>query len=264
MRLLIMFDGEVGNGVVDWLLMNFPDDVSVLVAIRNSAELENAKKRGIPCVIFKSEQQILLALEKYGEFDIGILLWWPKVISQNLISRTSRGFINTHPSYLPYCRGKNYNFWTLIEEAPFGVSLHFVTQKVDAGNVIAQRKVPYSWEDNGETLYEKAQKEMYKLFVDTYPKLRKGIPQGFVQDLAQGSFHYQHEMEIMSRIDLDGSYIARDLLNIIRARTFFGHPAAFFLEGDETFEVTVSIKKSPDRMVVPSNHRGKSASNTEF
>ncbi len=44
-------------------------------------------------------------------------------------------------------------------------------------------------------------------------------------------------------IDLDKSYKARDLLNIIRARTFYPHPAAYFVDGGEKYEVRIDIKR---------------------
>jgi len=36
------------------------------------------------------------------EIDFGILAWWPYIISKKEISLTRRGFVNTHPAFLPY------------------------------------------------------------------------------------------------------------------------------------------------------------------
>ena len=44
--------------------------------------------------------------------DYFLLLWWPKIISESIINISKKGAINLHPSYLPYCRGKDPNFWT--------------------------------------------------------------------------------------------------------------------------------------------------------
>ena len=74
------------------------------------------------------------------------------------------GVINLHPSYLPYCRGKDPNFWSIVDEVEFGVSIHKVTPGIDDGPIIFQKKIKKSWVDNGQTLYNKAKMEIVKLF----------------------------------------------------------------------------------------------------
>ncbi|MCC6952955.1 MAG: formyl transferase, partial [Deltaproteobacteria bacterium] len=160
-----------------------------------------------------------------------------------LMALPSQGFVNTHPSYLPYNRGKHYNFWALVEQCPFGVTLHFIDGGVDTGDIIAQQEIPYSWEDTGESLYRRAQIAMFELFRETYPHLRSGGITRHKQDLSVGTAHKANELENASRIELDRSYPARDLLNRLRARTFSGHPACWFEVGDEKFEVRIDIRK---------------------
>lgn len=94
-------------------------------------------------------------MSELDKFDLGILAWWPNIISPRLFALPKVGFVNTHPSYLPHNRGRNPNFWSIVEERPFGVSLHFVEQAVDAGRILAQRQIDYGWEDTGETIYKK-------------------------------------------------------------------------------------------------------------
>src|SRR5579872_2578700 len=82
---------------------------------------------------------------------IGILAWWPYILKEPQLKLPARGWLNFHPGYLPYNRGKHPNFWCLVDETPCGVSLHFIDEGVDTGEVIAQEVVPVSWEDTGET-----------------------------------------------------------------------------------------------------------------
>jgi len=132
----------------------------------------------------------------------------------------------------------------LVEEAPFGASLHFVDQGIDSGDVIAQSRIDYNWEDNGETLYKKAALEMVALFKRAYPEIRKLRFNRIVQNLEQGSIHYAHELEGASKIDLDKQYKARDLLNLLRARTFEGFPSCWFEDNGEKHEVRITINKN--------------------
>jgi len=83
---------------------------------------------------------------------------------------------------------------------------------------------------------------MIDLFKESYPDFRQfNLPR--YKRTSKGTFHLAKELDPASVIDLDKEYRARDLLNLLRARTFAGHPACWFEDGGEKFEVRVSIKK---------------------
>lgn len=244
MKLLLMADHDVGLAITRWLLSNFCEDVALVIATAENDVWKAAQDAGVLCTVFDSAEQVCALVDELNiECDIGVLAWWPRLNKQPLLSKPRMGFINTHPSLLPYNRGKHYNFWALVEQVPFGVSLHMVNDGVDSGDVIAQMPLPYSWEDNGETLYVKAREAMVRLFRDNYPIIRKLDFPRQKQDLTLGSSHRAVELDAASRIDLDRSYCARDLLNLLRARTFTGHPSCWFSDRGEMFEVRIDIKR---------------------
>lgn len=238
-----MCDAVVGHAIAEWLMQHHPEDIGAVVTVSEGTTCITARSMGIPGILFESESQLLLALSSLAPFDLGILAWWPKLISPAVMSLAKGGFINTHPSLLPHNRGKHYNFWALVEQAPFGVSLHFVDEGIDSGDVIAQLPIPYDWEDTGETLYVKAGKAMIELFKGAYPQIRNGSMQRVAQNLNMGSLHYAKEIDVASKIDLDKTYSARELINLMRARTFPGCPACWFEENGNTYEISVNIKR---------------------
>ena len=124
------------------------------------------------------------------------------------------------------------------------MTLHFLGQGIDDGDIVAQRGIPYGWEDTGGTLHAKRQRDaMIGLFKETYPAVRTlNIPR-LPQDVRRGSFHAATELEPASLILLDQDCRARDLLNLMRARTFPGHPACRFSDGGEEYEVRVEITR---------------------
>jgi methionyl-tRNA formyltransferase len=241
MRLLLMADKSVGANIAEWLLEHYRDDVAVVVVKAEGATSGAARRAGLPVIVYENDRQVLSELAQIDPLDLGVLAWWPSILGPELLEATRAGFINTHPSLLPHNRGRHYNFWAIVEEVPFGVSLHMVSSAIDAGDIVAQLEVPYGWEDTGKTLYEKAASAMVRLFQDTYPKLRRldfpRIPQ------ATSGFdpHRASELDVASRIDLDGTYTGRALLNLLRARTFPPHPAAWFTDEGATYEVRISI-----------------------
>lgn len=244
MKSILMADQDVGLEITQWLLSDYKQDIALVVTSSENEILEVVRQAKVPSLVFESTNQVHNYIQKSGiDLDIGFLVWWPKLIKHPLLKLPKQGFINTHPSLLPFNRGKHYNFWALVEQAPFGVSLHFAEDGIDNGNIVAQATIPYGWEDNGAALYKKAKYEIVNLFKETYPTIRTlNIPQQ-KQDLDRGSFHLADEIERASLINLDDSYRARDLLNLLRARTFVGYPACWFNDGINEYEVRVEITR---------------------
>jgi methionyl-tRNA formyltransferase len=244
LNLLLLPNGQVGKEVLHFLLDEYLEDVGLVVVIAENDISAVARRAGRPTLVFSGSHHLTKFIQGEGiEFDLGILAWWPTIIKPPLVSLPRLGFINCHPSLLPYNRGKHYNFWAIVEEAPFGVSLHFLGESIDSGDVVSQREVAYDWTDTGESLYLKAQQEIVRLFRNTYPVLRSSEIPRKAQDLSEGSFHKAAELQPASRIDLDRQYSARQLLNLLRARTFRGYPACQFEDKGEMYEVRVEIRR---------------------
>jgi methionyl-tRNA formyltransferase len=244
MRLLLLADGHVGAEIARWLIANFREDLGLIVTTADNEIAAVAGRSQLRSLVFQSSGQVEDFISNEGlSFDLGLLAWWPKIIRQPLLSLPRKGMINTHPSLLPYGRGKHYNFWSIVDRVPFGVSLHRVDEDIDSGDIVAQTELSYDWQDTGGSLYRKATDAMLRLVQETYPRLRSLDFQTRPQKLAAGTFHRAAELDAASSIDLDKSYVARDLLNLLRARTFPGYPACSFSDGGDVYEVRVDIKR---------------------
>ena len=241
MKLLLLADGLVGRSIAKYIYDAFPNDIALIVTTNANDIYQDAVRKKIPVSIYESEQKIIDNLNFLP--DIGVLAWWPKIIKEPLLRKPIKGFINTHPSYLPYNRGKNYNFWSIVEEVPFGVTIHKVEKGIDNGDILFQEKIEYDWEDTGETLYHKAQSAITKLFCKHYHEIRKGSIKLNPQPKGLGSFHTSSELSSASKILLNKNYIARDLLNLLRAKTFEGYPGCWFEDSGDRYEITVKISK---------------------
>ena len=240
----VFADSEVGLFCVKWLVSTHKEDIGVVVTKGQNDIYHLAEESGVKTHVFQGDNSYLEYIDAEGVCaDLGLLLWWPKIIRLSLINSAKGGFVNTHPSLLPHNRGKHYSFWALVEQCPFGVSLHLVEEGIDCGNIVAQKEIGYTWEDTGETLYHKAIAETKQLFVETYPDLRRLIFASKAQDLSKGSIHFSSELEAASRISLDEPSTPRQLLNLLRARTFQGHPACSFCDDDVEYEVRIAITR---------------------
>ena len=198
-------------------------------------------------IIYYKELKKEETLEKIRRqnIDFGILAWWPYIISKEIIGLTKRGFVNTHPAFLPYNRGKAPYTWSIIEHTPFGASIHWINEKIDSGIIIDQEEIQVTWEDNSDTLYKKSCDLTVELLKKNYDAIRDGKEKivGKIED-GDGTFHYAKEIEGICEIDLDKSYLARDLLDLLRSRMISGQGTVYFHDQGAKYYVSVSIKKS--------------------
>jgi methionyl-tRNA formyltransferase len=245
MRLALFADGDVGESTVRYLIENYPQDIAAVVFVPSQKDeiAERALAAGIAAIPFQTTEQFLLGARDQLPFDLGVLAWWPKIIKKDVIDLARAGFINFHPSLLPYNRGKNYNFWCLVEEAPFGVTLHLVDEGIDTGPILFQRAIAYDWTDTGGSLFFKAKSEILNLFIEHYPTIRTLDWQAIPQASGVGSSHLAKDMPEASILRLDDRMSVRALLNKLRARTFPGYPACSFEDSGKRYEVRIKIEE---------------------
>ena len=105
----------------------------------------------------------------------------------------------------------------------------------DTGNIIAQKKVPIYFYDTGKSLYHRLEKECVKLFKEVWPKIKHGEIEG-VKQTTKGTYHSREDVDKIDCIDLNKSYNAKELINILRARTYYPYEGAFVeVEGKKIF-----------------------------
>ncbi|MGD9240805.1 MAG: formyltransferase family protein, partial [Desulfobacterales bacterium] len=103
--------------------------------------------------------------------DIGLSIFFGYIVSKDFIDLFKTGLVNLHPSYLPYNRGQYPNVWSIVEDTPAGVTLHYIDKGIDTGNVIGQQEVPVTWIDTGESLYKKLEHVSVDLFSEYWPRI---------------------------------------------------------------------------------------------
>ncbi|WP_438978893.1 formyltransferase family protein [Polynucleobacter sp.] len=244
MKILLFADKEVGLEIAKFMISEYKHDLVAIVTSGVNEVSYHAKENQIKTYVYDEIIHNLNLID--SEFDYGVLAWWPFLIGSTLLELPRHGFINTHPSLLPLNRGKNPNFWTLVNGDPYGVTIHKVTMNIDDGNIMAQDKIEYDWCDNGASLYRLGQSKMVELFSRFYPTFRLGQHVERSQGLT-GTIHYGSQLHAASEIKLDKLYSGKDILNLLRARTFPGHPGCWFRVinegGEDLYQATIEIRK---------------------
>jgi methionyl-tRNA formyltransferase len=173
--------------------------------------------------------------------EIAVSILFGYILRPEFIALPSAGCINLHPSLLPYNRGAHPNVWSIIDGTPAGTTLHYIDPGVDTGDIIAQREIAVLPIDTGETLYRRLEQVSLDLFKETWPAVRMGNPPRVPQGSHPGTSHHSSDLQRIDAIDLDATYKARDLINLMRARTFSPYPGAHFQCGGRRIYISLQL-----------------------
>lgn len=162
-------------------------DISfVLVNKKECGAAEKAKKAGIPLIFidifdengkkklrkdYDREIQVVCAAHK---IDLIVLVGWMRILSAWFVRQWPKKILNIHPSLLPKYPGMDLNVHQEVldnHEEETGMTIHYVDEGVDSGEIILQKSVSVSPEDTAETLKEKVQ-ELEKVW---YPEVIRDL-----------------------------------------------------------------------------------------
>ena len=119
----------------------------------------------------KDERKVLDYLTK-NKIQLICLSGFMKILSKNFISNFTGKIINIHPSLLPKYKGLNTHLKALQNKDKYsGCTVHYVTDKLDSGKIILQKKVKISKNDNINTLAKKILKIEHKLYPASIKKM---------------------------------------------------------------------------------------------
>jgi phosphoribosylglycinamide formyltransferase-1 len=138
----------------------------------NSFVLERAKRMNIKSFIFtreefKNSDKVLNELQK-REIDLIVLAGFLWLIPQNLIRQFK--IVNIHPALLPKYGGKGmfgmnvHNAVVENKETETGISIHYVNEKYDDGEIIFQAKCEVKPEDTPQDVASKVHELEYHYF----------------------------------------------------------------------------------------------------
>ena len=100
--------------------------------------------------------------------DLGVVCSFDNKIPKIFIDTIKDGIINIHPSLLPLYRGGNpYSRVIMNGETETGVTLHFISENFDEGDIIHQEKCSIELNETMGTLFDKTNKIGCKMLLNT-------------------------------------------------------------------------------------------------
>ncbi|WML51956.1 methionyl-tRNA formyltransferase [Neobacillus sp. PS3-12] len=149
-----------------------------------------AEKQGIPIyqpekIREKNELEKVLALKP----DLIITAAFGQILPNELLEAPAHGCINVHASLLPELRGGAPIHYAILQgKKKTGITIMYMAEKLDAGDIITQVEVPITEEDNVGTLHDKLSIAGAKLLSETLPLLLEGNLTATPQDETLATF----------------------------------------------------------------------------
>ena len=103
--------------------------------------------------------------------DVVISYGFKHKIPKEVIDRVCGRCINLHISLLPWNRGANPNYWSFYDDTPKGVSIHYVDENFDTGDIIVQKAVDLPEDLTMRESYKILSNEIEDLFIQNWQGL---------------------------------------------------------------------------------------------
>lgn len=161
--------------------------------------------------------------------DLLVSMSFNQIFKKKIINLTKYKIINCHAGKLPFYRGRNVLNWALInDEKEFGITVHFVDEKIDTGNIILQRTFSISDRDNYNTLLKKAHTGCANILFDSVMLFKKGNPKSFSQKKIHPVGSYCPIRKVGDEI-INWNQTSREIFNFVRAICIPGPIARSFI-----------------------------------
>ena len=114
---------------------------------------------------YKNAEKNISLLLKKEKIRLICLAGFMKILSKNFIRGFDGKIINIHPSLLPKYKGLNTHFRAIKNEDELaGCTVHHVSEKLDSGKIIMQKKIKIATKDSPSSLAKKVLKQEHKLY----------------------------------------------------------------------------------------------------
>ncbi|NET34309.1 MAG: hypothetical protein F6K19_20170 [Cyanothece sp. SIO1E1] len=148
-------------------------------------------------VLFTEDANDESIVRTLGTYEIILSAAFPQIFSNNFLQFASDKAVNFHPSFLPRCRGAHPVYWTIAAREPFGgLSSHLLTDKLDAGKILARHKIVF----NRDTiqyahLYDMINQAVPSLLAETLAVFQKQKKPPTLDAQITSSFHRENQEE---------------------------------------------------------------------
>lgn len=189
-RLAVFASGEGTNA--ENLIRHFQNHpmARVVMVVSDKAEapvIEKAKRLHVPVHVLSADEVLsgkkMNDVLKQSDIHLIVLAGYLRKIPGEVIEQYPQKIINLHPALLPFFGGKGM-YGKKVHEAVIrsgvkesGITIHFVNEHYDDGEIIFQKSIPVEADETSESLQKKIRELEWKYYPEIIDKLLKGVPE---------------------------------------------------------------------------------------
>ena len=179
--------------------------------------------------------------------DVIVTAAFGQILPKELLEAPIYGCINVHASLLPELRGGAPIHYAIMQgKTKTGITIMYMAEKLDAGDIITQAEVPIGEEDNVGSMHEKLSRTGAALLSETLPKLISGEIEPIRQDDSMATYAYNIKRE-QEKINWDSP--GEDIYNHIRGLCPW--PVAYTTMSGEGLKIWKAEKRLLEQPDVP-------------
>lgn len=179
-----------------------------------------------------NEAKFIDTLKNYN-CDLFVSMSFNQIFRLEALALPKLGVINCHAGKLPFYRGRNILNWALInDEKEFGITVHYVDEGIDTGDIIKQRSYPISDHDDYNSLLEIAYLECASILFDSIKEIQLGISERIKQETIDAVGFYCGRRGVGDEI-INWNQTSRNLFNFIRSISKPGPIATTFIKDNK-------------------------------
>jgi methionyl-tRNA formyltransferase len=177
----------LSQGVRIALIFTHEDSPTEEIWFQSVAAL--AEQHGIPCLTTDINLPENIQRVRTIAPSFIFSFYYRTMIKAELLSIPRLGALNLHGSYLPSYRGRVPVNWAVINgETETGASLHYMVEKPDAGDIVAQERVAIEFSDTARDVFSKVTDAAVAVIARAWPLLRSEKAPRVPMDLSAGSY----------------------------------------------------------------------------
>lgn len=184
--------------------------------------------------------------------DLFVSMSFNQIFKPSILNVPKLGVINCHAGKLPFYRGRNILNWALInDEKEFGITVHYVDEGIDTGDIIKQQCYPISDNDDYKSLLEIAYVECASILYKAIKEIQEGNSLRTAQNTIHPVGFYCGRRGIGDEI-INWNQSSRSLFNFIRSINKPGPMATSVVNGNQIkINKARLIEQAPEYVCTP-------------
>jgi methionyl-tRNA formyltransferase len=147
--------------------------------------------------------------------DLIVVFFFSQILKPALLQIPRLGVLNCHPSLLPRYGGPHPAFWMIKNgESLAGVTVHVMTEKIDAGDMVAQQELIIGENETAGQLTQRQHHATAALLLEAVNAMAQGTLNPKPQNIAERTY-FGKKKDADTVLDWNGS--ARQIFNLWRA-----------------------------------------------